>query len=130
MSEIFPSEFLTVFPQNSDYSPQNSEGKLESFSCAFSSINDSPSLSEGVATEPQPVGCKKPISRGPGGSLTSVGCPPAAGESLRPEKRGGRHDGDGGGAAEDEGAFHEERELAQLRLGRHLAWLPLTRSVF
>lgn len=33
-----------------------------------------------------------------------------AGEGVRPEERGGRHDGDGGGEAADEGTRHAERQ--------------------
>lgn len=43
-------------------------------------------------------------------------CHPAVGEGLRPQERGGRHDGDGGGAAEDEGARHEECQSLSLSL--------------
>ena len=37
--------------------------------------------------------------------------PSPAGEDLRPDQRGGRHGGDGGGAAPDEGTCHERGTL-------------------
>ncbi len=44
----------------------------------------------------------------PCGSLTSVHLPPPAGKGLRPKEWGRWYDGDGGRAAKDEGARHEQ----------------------